>query len=72
MAVIHVSTGLYDIVVVGQGRAHIDGNSSIGYTVENIRGIWKTMKMYCMRIEQVGPNLHSHIGQAEIEFFTFL
>ena len=71
VAVIHIRTGLDYIVVISQGRPHVDGNSGIGNTVENVGSIWKAVEMHSMWIEQVGPDLHAHIGQTEIKLFSF-
>ena len=72
VAVIHVGARLHDVVVVGQGRAHVDGDGHLRHAVEHRGGVGKAVPVDGVRVEQVRPDHRADVGQRQVELVALL
>ncbi len=74
VAVIHVGPGqaVDDLVVVGEGGAHVDGGRGLGHAVEDRRRLGEAVEVDRVRVEQVGAHDHPDVGEGQVELLPFL
>ena len=63
---------MVDLVVVAERCPRIDRERGKRLAVENRRRLREPVEVDGVRIEQVGPHHHAHVGQVQVEALAFL